>query len=119
MIGQRIRFAAVMAAEWAGWLDFVDGSIVASYLNAKSNRRASSRELETLEKWRKTTRAAARSELDARTADRVFAFAAVAAAVVILLQAGVIGKLMLQARSDDSGSSFETAGASGAANTIY
>jgi hypothetical protein len=68
-----------------------------------------------IDKERKSARApAATSGLSAWLADlftpRAFAFAAGAAAIVILLQAGVITKMVLQERSD-GGSSFETASA--------
>jgi len=68
-----------------------------------------------IDKERKTARApAARSGLGAWLTDlltpRAFAFAAGAAVIIIMLQAGVITKMVLQDRSD-SGASFETASA--------
>jgi len=73
-----------------------------------------------IDKERKSARApAATSGLSAWLADlftpRAFAFAAGAAAIIILLQAGVITKMMLQTPGDvasgTSGSGFETASA--------
>ena len=68
-----------------------------------------------IDKERKVAHAPmARSGLSAWLADlftpRAFAFAAGAAVIVIMLQAGVITKLLLQERAD-TGSSFETASA--------
>jgi hypothetical protein len=112
-----VEAALAADTELARRLDLVREEMTEAILLNEALGVPSARVMETLfkaiDKERKVARAPARGGLgwlaDLFT-PRAFAFAAGAAVIVIMLQAGVIAKLVLQDRAE-TGSSFETASA--------
>ena len=119
----QVEAALAADRELARRLDLVREEMTETILLNEALGVPSARVMENLfkaiDKERKSARTpVARSGLGAWLADlftpRAFAFAAGAAVIIIMLQAGVIAKLVLQDHAD-TGSSFETASAPPAA----